>query len=715
MKIRLQNTIGLLVLTAAVSCTERPESKTGMTYPETKRIDSVDNYFGVPVADPYRWLENDTTRETAAWVEAQNELTFGYLSKIPYRDAVKKRLQEVYQFERLGVPVKHGEYLYFSKNDGLQNQNVFHRKKGDNGTTEVFLDPNTFSADGTTQLSDISFSKDGSRLAYQIARSGSDWNDAIIIRTEDKMRLQDTIKDLKFASIAWRGNESIYYTSYGNLKGTSRITAKAENQKLYYHKIGSPRSEDKLVFGDDNNPKRYLWCYLTEDEGTLVIMATDGTSGNELYIKDLGSENGEIITIINNQENDHTVVDKVGDKLLVQTNLNAPNKRLVLIDPKNYESEHWHDVIPEGKNVASFSTTGGKIFVTYTVDVKSAVKQFSIDGTFEHDVALPGLGSVNWVPGHWDDPTVYYSFTSMLYPTTIFRYDIASGKSSLYSQPKLDFNADDFEMKQIFYTSKDGTKVPMFIVHKKGLILNGKNPTLLYGYGGFNINLDPSFVPSRLVWLENGGVYAMANLRGGGEYGEEWHQAGTKLQKQNVFDDFIAAAEYLIAEQYTSSDYLAIQGGSNGGLLVGACMTQRPDLFKVALPAVGVMDMLRYHRFSAGPGWSPDYGTADDSREMFEYLRGYSPIHSIKPGVKYPATLVTTSDHDDRVVPAHSFKFAATLQHNQAGDNPTLIRVETKSAHGASSLTKSIETTADLFSFSWYNMGYVPPVGKGEM
>jgi prolyl oligopeptidase len=708
-------TFALVFLFMISSCTQTAEKKTAGNYPETKVVDSIDVYFGTQVADPYRWLENDTTRETADWVKSQNDLTFGYLASIPYRDAIKTRLKTVINYERLSAPTRHGDYFYYFKNDGLQNQSVYYRKKGNDGQAEIFMDPNTFSTDGTTSLAGTTFSKDGSRLVYQISRSGSDWTDAIVVLAEDKKQLQDTLKDLKFASFAWKGNDGFFYTSYGELKGTSKITAKAENQKLYYHKIGSPRSQDELIFGDDKNPKRFLWSYLTEDERFLIVGATNGTYGTEVYSKDLSDPKSKIMTIVGNQENNHGVLENIGSMLLMQTNLNAPNNRLVLVDPAKPSPENWKDVIPEGKDVASFTKGGGKIFADLTVDVKTVIKQYDMNGKFEHDLELPGLGTASWGGGLAGDKDVYYTFTSFLYPTTVFKYDIASGKSNIYAKPRLDFNADDYEMKQVFYPSRDGTKIPMFIVYKKGLELNGKNPTLLYGYGGFNVTEFPFFSASKTVWLENGGVYAHANLRGGGEYGEAWHQAGTKLKKQNVFDDFIAAAEYLITEKYTSSNYLAIQGGSNGGLLVGACMTQRPELFKVALPAVGVMDMLRYQRFSAGPGWAPDYGTADDSKEMFEYLKGYSPLHNIKPGVSYPATMVTTSDHDDRVVPAHSFKFAATLQKNHVGPNPVLIRVETKSAHGASNLSKSIEATADAYAFAWYNMGVIPPLVKDDM
>ncbi|MEO8474774.1 MAG: prolyl oligopeptidase family serine peptidase [Chryseolinea sp.] len=685
-------------------------------YPKSKKVDSVDTYFGTPVADPYRWLENDTTEETSDWVKAENKVTFAYLDKIQYRDTVKKRLESIYNYERLGTPAKHGDYFYYFKNDGLQNQSIYYRKKISGGEPEVFLDPNTFSADGTTRLSGVSFSKDGTRAAYQIARSGSDWNDAIIIDAITKQPLQDTIQDLKFTGIAWKGNDGFYYSSYGQLKGSSMITAKAENQKVYYHKVGTLRSDDKLVYGDDKRPRRYVFAGLTEDERFLCIGAADGTSGSEVYVKDLEKPDSHFVSIVDNLEHDHNIIDNVGSQILLQTNLDAPNNRLVLVDLSKPSAENWKVVIAEDrKYVGAFSTGGGKIFADYTADVKSLIRQFDMKGKFEHDVELPGIGSVGGFGGKKEESDIYYSFTSFLYPTTIFKYEVQSGKSWVYAKPKLDFDPDHYEMKQVFYPSKDGTKIPMFIVHKKGLKINGKNPTMLYGYGGFNVSLTPYFDPALVVWLENDGIYAQPNLRGGGEYGDAWHKAGIKTKKQNVFDDFIASAEFLIAEKFTDSNHLAISGGSNGGLLVGACMTQRPELFKVALPAVGVMDMLRYHQFSAGPGWSPDYGTANDSKEMFEYLKGYSPLHNIKPGTSYPATMVTTSDHDDRVVPAHSFKFAATLQENQSGNAPVLIRIETKSAHGASSLKKSIEADADAYAFTWYNMGVSPPISKKAM
>jgi len=698
-----------------ISCSQPPKPEVISNYPVSAKVDTVETYFGVEVPDPYRWLENDTSSQTATWVDEQIDVTTKYLNSIPYRSSIRTRLEEVYDYERLGTPFRYGDYFYYSRNDGLQNQSVYYRKKGTGGEAEIFLDPNSFSADGTTRLGGLSFSKDGSRLVYQVAKNGSDWTEGVIIDAISKTTLEDTLRDLKFSSISWLGNEGFFYTKYPVLKGTSKITATAENQKLYYHKLGTPYEKDQLIFGDDKNPKRYVWSYLTEDERFQIILATNGTSGQELYVRDLKEANPKLITIVNNQDNDHNVIDNIGTTLLVQTNYKAPNQRLVKINLSAPGPENWKDVIAEDKNVASFSSGGGKLFADYTVDVKSVIKQFDLTGKYEHEVELPGIGSVGWGGARSNESEVYYSFTSFLYPTTIFRYDIASGKSVVFTAPKVNFDATQYEMKQVFYTSKDGTKVPMFIVHKNGLQLTAKNPTLLYGYGGFNVSLTPYFDPSLIVWLENGGVYAQPSLRGGGEYGEEWHKAGTKMKKQNVFDDFIAAAEYLISEKFTSKDYLAIQGGSNGGLLVGACMTQRPDLFKVALPGVGVMDMLRYHKFSAGPGWAPDYGTAEDSKEMFEYLRAYSPVHNLKPGTSYPATLVNTADHDDRVVPAHSFKFAAGLQEAHSGNNPVLIRIDRKSAHGSSNLSKALDLDADQYAFTWYNMGIVPPLAKKDL
>lgn len=697
------------------ACSSKEQKMSQITYPETAKTETTDTYFGETVADPYRWLENDTSEATAQWVEAQNDVTFGYLNQIPYRDEIKKRIEAMYNYERLGAPFREGDYLYFYKNDGLQNHSVLYRKKGEDGAEEVFLDPNTFSKDATTVLRSISFTKDGSLATYLLSEGGSDWNKAVTIRTSDKQIIEDTLQNIKFSGIAWKGNEGFYYSSYDKPTG-SALSSKTQHHKLYFHRIGTKQSEDELIFGGEKTPRRYIFGGLTEDERFLIVSAQISTTGNELYVQDLTKKGSRLIPIVDNFENSHSVVDNDGSRLIIETNLNAPNGKIVEVDAANPVVANWKDMIPETETSIQYvSTAGKKLFINYLKDATTLVKQFDYKGKEERAIELPELGTANGFSGKRDEQEVYYSFTSFTYPTSIFKYDLNTGKSVLYQQPKVDFSPSDYETKQVFYTSKDGTKVPMFIVHKKGLELNGKNPTMLYGYGGFNISLTPGFSPSRIVWLENGGVYAQPNLRGGGEYGKEWHLAGTKLNKQNVFDDFISAGEYLIAEKYTSNDYLAISGGSNGGLLVGATMTQRPDLAKVAFPDVGVLDMLRYHTFTAGAGWAYDYGTAEESKEMFEYLRKYSPLHALKPGVQYPATLVTTADHDDRVVPAHSFKFAATLQEHHKGDNPVLIRIDVKSGHGASNLSKAMDKMADQYAFAWHNMNIIPPLAKKNM
>lgn len=686
-----------------------------MNYPSTEKGNVTDTLFGVAVNDPYRWLEDDTSRQTGNWVKAQNDVTFGFLDKIPYRKTIKQRLETLHNYEKLSAPFKEGGYYYFYKNNGLQNQSALYRKKTENGEIELFLDPNLFSKDGTTSMAGISFSRDGSLAAYQISEGGSDWRKVIVIKTSDRSIVEDTLRDVKFSGLSWRGNEGFYYSSYDKPKG-SELSAKTQHHKLYFHKLGTKQNTDQLIFGGEATPRRYIGGGLTEDERFLVITAATSTTGNELYVQDLNSPGKKLVALVTNFDNDHNVIDNDGSRLIIQTNLDAPNNKIVVVDFAHPSVENWRDLVKETENaVQSVSTGGGKLFINYLQDAKTMIKQFDYTGVFEREVKLPGLGTASGFEGKIADKELYYTFTSFIYPTSVFKFDISSGNSSLYEKPKVDFDPDDFETKQVFYNSKDGTRIPMFIVHKKGLTLNGNNPTMLYAYGGFSISLTPSFNTSRIVWLENGGIYAQPNLRGGGEYGEKWHLAGTKLNKQNVFDDFISAGEYLIREKYTSSQYLAVSGGSNGGLLVGATMTQRPELMKVALPAVGVMDMLRYHKFTAGAGWAYDYGTAEDSKEMFEYLRGYSPVHSLKPNTTYPATLVTTADHDDRVVPAHSFKFAATLQENHIGDNPVLIRIETKSGHGASNLSKAIEGIADQYAFTWYNMGIIPPLAKKDM
>lgn len=679
------------------------QQKSSIKYPETKKIDHADNYFDTKVNDPYRWLEDDRSAETEKWVKTQNEVTYGYLDKIPYRNAIKERMEKLWNYEKIGSPFKEGKFTYFYKNNGLQNQSVLYRKD-ESGKEEVFLDPNTFSKDGTTSLGGVDFSRDGSKVAYAISEGGSDWRKVIIMDVFSKKILEDTIVDVKFSGVSWRGNEGFYYSSYDKPKG-SELSAKTDQHKLYYHKLGTSQKEDKVIFGADQK-RRYVGGSVTDDDKYLIITAANSTYGNELYIKDLTQENSPIITIVDNFKNSSYIIENEGTKLFIVTDLNAPNKKVVTADFSNPKQENWKDFIAETENVLSPSTGGAYFFANYMKDAVSLIKQYDYSGKLVREISLPGIGTASGFGGKKEENTLYYSFTNYITPGTIYSFEPNSGKSDIYQKPKVDFNSEDYESKQVFYTSKDGTKIPMIITHKKGLKLDGKNPTILYGYGGFNVSLTPSFSISNAVWLENGGIYAVPNLRGGGEYGKKWHVAGTKMQKQNVFDDFIAAAEYLTKSKYTSKDYLAIKGGSNGGLLVGATMTQRPDLIKVALPAVGVMDMLRYHTFTAGAGWAYDYGTAEDSKEMFEYLKGYSPVHNVKKGVQYPATMVTTGDHDDRVVPAHSFKFAAELQEKQSGSNPALIRIDINAGHGAGkSVSATIQENVDMQAFTFYNMG----------
>ncbi|WP_026706069.1 prolyl oligopeptidase family serine peptidase [Flavobacterium soli] len=675
-----------------------------LKYPVTEKKIVNDTYFGTTIQDPYRWLEDDKSAETAAWVKAENEVTFNYLEKIPFRKQLKERMEKLWNYEKISAPFKRGNYTYYYKNNGLQNQSVLYRKDK-NGKEEIFLDPNTFSADGSTSLASVSFTEDGSLVAYSISEAGSDWNKITILDAVTKKKLEAEIVDVKFSGISWYKNEGFYYSSYDKPEG-SQLSAKTDQHKLYFHKLGTSQKSDKVIFGDQEK-RRYVGGGVTEDNKYLIISASTSTSGNELYIKDLSKADSKIVTIVDNFETDNSIIENVGSKLYIITNKNAPNQKIVTVDASNPTPENWKDFIPETKNVLSANTGGGFIFAEYMKDAVTQVLQYDYNGKLIREVKLPGVGSAGGFGGKKEETTLYYSFTNYTTPGTIYSYDPKTGTSKEYEKPKVDFNSADYESKQVFYTSKDGTKVPMIITHKKGLKLNGKNPTILYAYGGFNVSLTPAFSVSNAVWLEQGGVYAVANLRGGGEYGKEWHDAGTQLKKQNVFDDFIAAGEYLIAQKYTSSDFLAIRGGSNGGLLVGAVMTQRPDLMKVALPAVGVLDMLRYHTFTAGAGWAYDYGTAEDSKEMFDYLKGYSPVHNVKSGVKYPATLVTTGDHDDRVVPAHSFKFAAELQDKQTGPNPVLIRIETNAGHGAGKpVSKTIEEIVDMQAFTLYNMGF---------
>ncbi|WP_105199790.1 prolyl oligopeptidase family serine peptidase [Pseudoalteromonas sp. T1lg10] len=717
----LKRTLAVAVCVALAGCNDKPAAEASaqqeqkveqtqvaaaaISYPITRKGEVVDSYFDQQVADPYRWLEDDMSSETAQWVEAQNKVTFGYLEQIPFRDELKQRLKTLMDYEKVSAPFTEGEYTYFYKNDGLQNQYVLYRQKGE-GEAEVFLDPNTFSADGTTSLAGISFSEDGSLAAYQISEGGSDWRKVIVLDTKTKEQIGETLVDVKFSAISWFGNDGFYYSSYDKPKG-SELSAKTDQHKLYYHKLGTAQKDDALIFGGSDEQKhRYVGAEVTSDARFLVISAAVSTSGNKLFIKDLSKENSELVTIIDDLTYDSSVLDNKGDTLFIVTNKDAPNKRVVTVDIKDPTPKNWQDLIPETENVLNISKGGDFFFARYMVDAISQVKQFDKSGKLVREIALPGVGTASGFEGKKEQTTLYYSFTNYKTPSTIFSFDVNSGDSVVYNKSGAQFDPALYESKQVFYSSKDGTKVPMILTFKKGTELNGKNPTILYGYGGFNVSLTPRFSATTAAWLEQGGVYAVANLRGGGEYGKQWHKAGTQMQKQNVFDDFIAAAEYLIANNYTSSDYLAVRGGSNGGLLVGAVMTQRPDLFKVALPAVGVLDMLRYHTFTAGAGWAYDYGTAQDSKEMFDYLKGYSPVHNVKAGTSYPATLITTGDHDDRVVPAHSYKFAAELQSKHQGENPVMIRIETNAGHGAGTPTsKIIEQYADIYGFTLYNMG----------
>lgn len=704
------NTLSILAAIVLMSCNkDATQTPVTLEYHQTKKVDTVDTYFGVDVPDPYRWLEDDRSTETEAWVDAQNKVTNAFLDTIPFRAQLKQRLKDIWNYEKVTAPYTEGDYTYFSKNDGLQNHYVVYRFKTSEGmdTAEVFLDPNTFSEDATVSLSGLSFSKDGNLAAYSISEGGSDWRKVLVMDAVSKTIIEDTLRDVKFSGISWYKNEGFYYSSYDKPKG-SELSAKTDQHKLYYHKLGTKQSQDLVIFGGTPAEKhRYVGGSVSEDNKYLSISASVSTSGNKLFLKDLENPDSPLITVLDHTDSDTNIIDNIGETLFLVTNLDAPNRRIVKTSASNPSPENWVDVIPETEYVLSPSTGGGYMFAEYMVDAISKVMQYDYDGNLVRELELPGIGSVG---GYWakkEEKKIYFTFTNYYTSGSIYTLQADSGEIELYRKSAIDFNSDNYESKQVFYTSKDGAKVPMIITHKKGLELNGKNPTILYGYGGFNISLTPSFSIANAVWMEQGGVYAVPNLRGGGEYGKEWHKAGTKMQKQNVFDDFIAAGEYLIENNYTSSDYLAIRGGSNGGLLVGAVMTQRPDLMKVALPAVGVMDMLRYHTFTAGAGWAYDYGTAEDSKEMFEYLKGYSPVHNVKAGVAYPATLVTTADHDDRVVPAHSFKFAAELQDKQAGPNPTLIRIEKDAGHGAgTSVDKTIELYTDLFGFTLYNMGY---------
>ncbi|MBU1718977.1 MAG: prolyl oligopeptidase family serine peptidase [Bacteroidetes bacterium] len=676
-------------------------------YPETKKVPLSDEYFGVKVEDPYQWLEDDKSNETAEWVKAQNEITFDYLGRIPFRDQIRERLKTIWDYPKYGVPFRKADLTFFFKNDGVQNQAVFYVQSGSD-SARVLLDPNTLSEDGTVALGDVAPSEDGKYLAYSINRAGSDWAEIYVLDIATGVLLDDHLMWVKFSNIAWHGN-GFFYSRYDAPTG-SELSSQNENHKIYFHKTATPQTDDKLIFTNPDSPKRNYTAEVTDDHKYLCMYESETTSGNAFYIKDLDAHGFVFKKVADGFDFEYKLITAIEGKLLVYTSDNAQKYKAVLIDPKNPDRKNWKDFIPEKEDVLQGMTRAGdKLVALYMKDASSKAFVYSLDGKMEKEVELPALGTVAGVSGDKAFDSFYYGFTSFTYPTTIFNYNLENGENGVFYKPQIQFNPDDYETKQIFYKSKDGTDIPMFIVHKKGIKLDGKNPTLLYGYGGFNVSLTPSFSTSRIILLENGGIYALANIRGGGEYGEAWHIAGTKLKKQNVFDDFIAAAEFLIKEKYTSSEKLGIMGGSNGGLLVGACMTQRPDLFKVAFPQVGVLDMLKFHKFTIGWAWVGDYGSSEESEEMFKYLLGYSPLHNLKSGTEYPATLITTGDHDDRVVPAHSFKFAAALQANHKGDNPVLIRIETNAGHGAGKPTdKQIEEAADTWTFLFYNLKVKP-------
>ena len=685
--------------------------ETSIQYPETKKITHSDFYHGIEVSDPYRWLEDDMSNETGEWVKSQNKVTSKFLGKIGFRKKLERRIKKLNDYEKIGAPFKEGDYEYFYKNSGLQNHSVVYRTRiGADENPEVFIDPNTFSKDGTVALRGLSFTKDGSLLAYMITEGGSDWRKIIVMNTKTKEIIGDTLKDVKFSGLSWKNNDGFFYSSYDNPseENKSELSAKTQYHKLYFHRLNTAQAQDKLVYGGNKQPNRYVSGSVTEDQRYLAIYAGQNTSGRQLYIQDLGVPGSKPIKIQGDYFARASVITNKNKTFYLYTNIEAPNGRIVSVDLSR--PNIWKDIVSETENVMYPSSGGGNLFVRYLVDAKSQIMQFDLNGKIIREIELPAIGSAYGFSAKEDEDDLYYSFSSYTYPSTIFNYNIESGESNLYRQPEIDFEPSDYITEQVFFKSKDQTTVPMFITYKKGVDRNSTNPTILYGYGGFNISQTPGFSATNIAWLENGGVYAVANIRGGGEYGKKWHKAGTQMNKQNVFDDFIAAAEYLISENYTSSEYLAIRGGSNGGLLVAAVMIQRPELFKVAIPAVGVLDMLRYHQFTAGAGWSDDYGTADDSKEMFKYLLKYSPVHALKPDTNYPATLVTTADHDDRVVPAHSFKFAARLQEFHVGESPVLIRIQTRGGHGSVSMDQRMELYADVFSFIWYNMESQPKI-----
>ncbi len=707
--------VGSIFLAGLISCNNSKESEQitfkqiDVKYPVTRQDTSVkDNYFGTTVADPYRWLENDTSTETTAWVKAENEVTENYFKQIPFLDAISKRYEKLFNYEKFSAPSKEGNYVYYSKNSGLQNQYVMYREPVGGGTAELFLDPNTFSKDGTTSLAEISFSKDGSKAAYKISEGGSDWQKIIIMDAISKKTEGDTLLDIKFGSLSWKGNEGFYYSTYDRPKEGSFLAGKTDNHKLYFHKLGTAQKDDQLIFGGSAKQFRYLYGGVSEDQKWLLISGANSTYGNELYVLNLLTPGAAIVQMVSDMKNQHTVIDVDDQFFYIQTDRNAPNGKLMTAALTTPAEANWKVLIDSKPEVLSASVAGGNIFCSYLKDAVSKVYQYDKAGKQIREIVLPGLGSAGGFSARKDEKELYYGYTGYTAPYSIFKLNIESGKTELYKQPKVEFKPEEYESKQIFYTSKDGTKIPMIITHKKGIKMDGKNPCLLYGYGGFGASITPFFSTSRIILLENGGIFAVANLRGGGEYGQNWHEQGIKLKKQNVFDDFLAAATYLVDNKFTSREKLAIQGESNGGLLVGACITQQPDMCKVAFPFVGVLDMLRYHKFTAGAGWAYDYGTSEDNKEMFEYLYKYSPLHNIKKAA-YPATLISTADHDDRVVPAHSFKFAAAIQEKHTGTNPVVIRIQTNAGHGAGMSTQQIiADESEKWSFMFYNMGITP-------
>ena len=700
----------ILITIMSFMLTTAQSQENKIAYPKAFKGDSVDTYFGHNVADPYRWLEDDNSEETADWVEDENKITNNYLSDIPFRDQLKERLTKIWNYPKYGVPFKKGDKYFFFKNNGVQNQYVLYIQNNLDDEPEILLDPNTLSEDGTIALSSLSISKDGKYLGYGISRGGSDWNEIYVMDIETKKTLSDHINWVKFSGISWKGY-GFFYSAYDEPKEGDELSGQNRFHKVYYHILGTPQKQDLLIFEDKEQPLRNFYAYLTEDEKFLLVGETESTSGNALYAAKLHELTDiDFTKIAEGFDYDYQVIDNIEDHLLMLTNHEAPNKKLVLTKFNNNDPAHWKDVIPEKENVLESASLVGELLLTqYLKDASSKAYFHKLDGTFVRELKLPAIGTLAGFNGEKNKNTAFYGFTSFTFPSSVYKYNVTTGKSELMHKSEVDFNPDNYVTNQLFYESKDGTKVPMFIIHKKGIKMDSKNPTMLYGYGGFNISLTPSFSISRSAFLEQGGIYVMVNLRGGGEYGEKWHEAGILLQKQNVFDDFIYAAKYLIKNNYTSSEKLAIIGGSNGGLLVGACMTQQPDLFKVAIPIVGVMDMLRYHNFTIGWAWAADYGRSDDNEDMFNYLYGYSPLHNIKEGVNYPATLAITADHDDRVVPAHTFKFMATLQEYNGGKNPVLVRIETKAGHGAGKPTdKQISEAADMYSFIMYNLGMKP-------